>query len=696
MFVRWKRWQQGLTVQIVTTMIGLVFLTAFAIGIPVLWISQTQLERQAWTLVNQVNQTTHILIETKQKDLTNLAILAAQRPALNRLVEQNDQIGLDRYLAELQTRLELDLLVICGPQERTSDLELSRAVCRHPGIEGFFLEESGVSPRGWFLSSYPLSKEAEGFWGVVGVEVDDQFTRQLQTIAGMELVLLFNDQYGASSFQNGLTTWEGIDPALGVDPAQSLTFEAGGIHYFAIRSAFGGTDLEVLTALALTDMMIARQQLHWVVGAGVLGVILLSSSLGMVRARRISRPLNRLQEAAGELRKGELSKPVKIDTQIKELAQLSYALDDARIALNHILAGLRKEKAWSEHILESVVEGIITIDRWGRITFFSKGAEAITGWNQDEVLGQFIDSIIKLSEGDGSFSQYIPAPGGKQKMLVRLKNGNPATLDISGAKLVPPEADQADFALVLRDVSNEEAIRRLLGDFLANVTHEFRTPLSGLEASIELLLEQLPDLEQHEIEELLNNIHLGILSLQQLIDNLLEGASIEAGKFQVRIQPTSAIEIAEEAIRIVQPLVDKYGLVVGKVWPDGLPQVRADPRRTIQVIVNLLSNAVKWSKEHTEIIVSITTHQNFVEIMVSDDGPGILPEDQKTLFHRFGKGQAGNRAGHGAGLGLSVVKAIVEAQGGQVGVRNRAHGGAEFWFTIPILKTSGKHEEGDG
>jgi PAS domain S-box-containing protein len=689
MFGRWKKWQQSLSVQLVLTLVGLVFLTATAIGIPALWIIQSQIERQTWALVAQGSQTTQLLISNKLSDLTNLSILTAQRPTLNRLVEQNDLDGLTLYLPVLREGAGLDVLLVCDSEQRvfvqTGD-PLHDEVCPRPLINGFYLEETATTSKGWFLSAYPLSSDNTSHYVIVGNAIDDPYARQLHGESGMELILLFNGKYGSSSFQNGDQAWTENESTAFTRSPDSGTLTIHGIDYFAVRSAYNGGDLETVTALSLAEMTNIRRQLTWAFGAGILGVTLLSSGLGIARSRRITRPLRHLRDAAEEFRKGELTEPVSVDTDINELAILSYTLDDARIAINHTLTELRDEKAWREHILESVIEGIITIDKWNRISFFSRGAEDITGWKQDEVLGEFINHIFKLSEGDGSFSEYIPKPGGTQKVLVKFRDNRAATLAITGAKLVPPEAGKADYALVLRDVSNEEAIRRLLGDFLANISHEFRTPLSGLAASIELLLDQLADLEQFEIEELLNNIHLGTISLQNLIDNLLEGASIETGRFQVWTQSADAVEIVDEAIRMVQPLVDKYGLTIRKVWPAKLPEVQADPRRTIQVLVNLLSNAVKWGGEGSEITISIHAGVEEIKISVADRGPGIPLESQATLFHRFAQSQTGSRAEQGAGLGLSVVKAIIEAQGGQVGVRNRKERGAEFWFTLPLVK----------
>jgi signal transduction histidine kinase len=241
-------------------------------------------------------------------------------------------------------------------------------------------------------------------------------------------------------------------------------------------------------------------------------------------------------------------------------------------------------------------------------------------------------------------------------------------------------------------VTEEDAMRHLLGDFLANITHEFRTPLSALAASSELLLDQVQDLSHSELQELLGSLHLGILGLQTLIDNLLEGASIEAGRFRVYPHSVDLGEIVREAAATMQPLAYKYNQRLILTLPEGLPAVNVDYRRTVQVLVNLFSNAIKFGPPNGKITLTIHHQTNALRITIADQGPGIPPEHQNDLFRRFVNVRkehirTGNeKAQYGAGLGLSVVRAIVEAQGGQVGAENAVEGGAMFWFTVPLTQ----------
>jgi PAS domain S-box-containing protein len=421
----------------------------------------------------------------------------------------------------------------------------------------------------------------------------------------------------------------------------------------------------------------------------ILVVVVVASLLAVLLARRISRPLAHLSDAAEAMSKGDLNSPLAIEARISEVALVAQALEGARVDLNRSLAELRQEKAWTDHLLEAIVEGIVTLDLGGHITFFSHGAERITGWQRDQVLGQACDQVFRPLETDQPFSQLMPRPGRRQKIPVELRDGRQAILAVTGARLLPPEGGDAQVALVFRDVSEAETMHRLLGHFLANVAHEFRTPLSALAASVELLMDQAPDLSTAELEELLNSVHLGVLGLQTLIDNLLESASIEAGRFRVYPRTSSVTEIIAEAIRVMQPLLDKRSQRLVVELPAAIPLVRADSRRTVQVLVNLLSNASKYGPDDVEIEVGAAVRGDWVRVTVADTGPGVPPEVRDHLFQRFVYPDTGNdRAQVGAGLGLSVVKAVVEAHGGEVGIDDRQGGGSVSWFTIPIVRES--------
>jgi len=185
----------------------------------------------------------------------------------------------------------------------------------------------------------------------------------------------------------------------------------------------------------------------------------------------------------------------------------------------------------------------------------------------------------------------------------------------------------------------------------------------------------------------LHAINIGIIDLQSLIDNLIEAASIEAGRFKVNPKPTPLSAIILDAIGTVEPIVQKQDLKLVFTDPHLEITVQADQRRTSQALVNLLSNAIKHSHEGGTITVRSQVMDNAVQVEVIDEGQGIPKHQRSKLFNRFMTPfSEEDRDQLGLGLGLSVVKAIIEAQNGSVGFRDGEAGGAVFWFSLPVLK----------
>jgi PAS domain S-box-containing protein len=360
-------------------------------------------------------------------------------------------------------------------------------------------------------------------------------------------------------------------------------------------------------------------------------------------------------------------------------------LEGSRANIKRVLEDLEQAKAWSETLIQSIVEGIVTFDDQGKITSFNQGAEYLTGWSQDEVLHQNLDEILRLSEEEGTISHQLPPSGGSRHIQIITRGGKQMTLAVTSSQLTPPKSDSPQSALVLRDITEIEAVRNLRSYFLANISHEFRTPLSAINASVELLLEELEDLSTAEIGELLNSIHMSVSGLQTLIDNLLESLSIEAGRFRIRRRSTDLNTVIQEAVRMMKPLLDRRQQKLSIQNPLQISKVNLDPSRLTQVITNLLSNASKYSPIGKEIdLVVEKLADDLVKISVVDRGPGIPPVERSDIFRRFVRLDSQEGTQYGVGLGLSVVKTIVEEHGGEIGIEDNPGGGSIFWFTLPF------------
>jgi len=236
---------------------------------------------------------------------------------------------------------------------------------------------------------------------------------------------------------------------------------------------------------------------------------------------------------------------------------------------------------------------------------------------------------------------------------------------------------------VIRDETELEAVRRARDSVLANISHEFRTPLAAQLASIELLLAGLERLPAAQQKELVTSLERGTLRLTQLIDNLLESVRIESGQLGIRQQSVALAEVVEDARALVRPLLAQRRQTLAVSLPEDLPLVAGDKPRLTQVFVNLLANANKFAPEDSTVRIGAEARPGQVLAWVEDEGPGPAASDGEALFARFRRGGGAEPEAAGLGLGLWLVKSIIDRHSGSVAFERTAAGRTRFTLTLP-------------
>lgn len=312
---------------------------------------------------------------------------------------------------------------------------------------------------------------------------------------------------------------------------------------------------------------------------------------------------------------------------------------------------------------------------------------ALAGWAAGPVGGILLAPVVALL--GGLFVRYRVRPfWALTAAAKRMGAGDLDTpvsapsqlLDVATLATILERARQR----IVHERDEENRRRSIQAYFLANVSHEFRTPLAGMKVSLELLLENARNLTPQETDELLRSLTASASSLQGLIDNLLESSKIEAGHFSLRRADSTLSAPLASALRVVQPLMARRGQTLILDVPLRLPHLFIDEVRVAQVVVNLLGNASKYSPMGQPIEVYVLVEAKHVQVEVRDSGAGLPPERAASAFRPFTRLGEGEAEDYGAGLGLAVVKAVAEAHGGQVGYRVRQGGGSVFWFTLPL------------
>jgi two-component system, OmpR family, sensor histidine kinase KdpD len=245
-------------------------------------------------------------------------------------------------------------------------------------------------------------------------------------------------------------------------------------------------------------------------------------------------------------------------------------------------------------------------------------------------------------------------------------------------------ATAVERAATVEKLSKAEAARendRLRSVLLDAMTHEFRTPLTSIKASAETLLSDV-DLDRTQRKELLSIIDEESDRLNRLVGEATEVAQLDARKIELRIRPYQIREAVEAAIEESKPALSHHPFEIA--IPDGLPPVPMDLDRIAEVLQQLLDNAAKYSPPGTPIHIAAELRTSDLVVSVSDRGPGVDEIEQTMIFEKFYRGRNQRVSIQGTGMGLSIVKAIIELHGGMVGVTSQVGRGSVFYFTLPI------------
>ncbi len=690
----------SLITRMVLTFVVAIVVTTIVAGLPAYWIIRTALEDQAWQQVVNAERVTRALLDSENIRLENLSRLTSQRPTLQRILATGELALLDDYLQDYWEAADLDILVIhsvtggvigaIDPDGIWVDIPLD------PN-NGYAVSTDGTSLA--LLSNSPIldpsSLNVIGYV-TVGTIVNDSFAEEISESSGYDHLFYLGDREVGASLPQSLNeaSLTEIDPDKSNQIGVEITRNEH--PYYAAIIPLLNESGEIIANgsvfLSIDDVISAERRALLALTASTILIAAIGSVLGVVAARSLVTPIRELTIAAKKISHGDFRTPVPVTSDLEEVATLAQAFEESRLNTYQALDELSKTNEWLQTIIQSIMEGIVTIDNQGIITSFSKGAERITGLKQSSAVGKDVNRVFSLTSKD-SGSQYfelMPQPGKEHQIDVEIRGGKVKTLDVTGAEVMSIDRQNIETALVIRDITEEKAVQNLRTYFLANISHEFRTPLSAINASVELLLEEIVQLTSEEIIELLRSIHLGVTGLQTLIDNLLESASIEAGRFRIRRRQVVTGEIISEALQMMQPLLDRRNQPVVLEDSGVNPKIFVDPTRMTQVLVNLLSNASKYSPMGEEIVVRVYySNGAHLRFEVADRGKGISLSDQSSLFERFIRLDDQEEVQYGVGLGLSVVKTIVQEHGGEVGVESNPGGGTIMWFTIPIIGDQG-------
>jgi len=617
--------------------------------------------------------------------LSNARILA-ERPTLRRLLQERDLASLPPVLQRFCQPAGLDA---CALLEGDAVLATSGGNVPWPEMipavreqgERFMFAPAG-SASAYLGAAVPLGDAGPGVRVMVVHVLDDDFARRLAPQDGVQVRLRNYRNFNSAPTDDftALHTTALADGRLAVAHVPKRSVYAASNPVFSATGE-GIVLIETQLSSAQVDRDVRALRLRLLLLAAVLGgaALVISVLLG----RRVTRPTEALTAAAEKLGQGDFASSIPQGGPA-EIGKLARTMDDMRRNLVDLTGTLRQREAEAQAVLGGIVEGVYAVDGDRRITYMNTQAAQLLGVKAPDAIGRFCGDVLKprcVSGGESPCETTCPILRARQQ-------GSSTTVErlITGAgerRMVITSAQPVENlqVQVIRDETELEAVRRARDTVLANVSHEFRTPLAAQLASIELLRAGLHTRTPQQLEELVLSLERGTLRLTQLIDNLLESVRIESGQLEIRQQSIDLHDVIDDAVVTVEALLRQRGQKVQRELDENL-ECNGDAVRLTQVFVNLLANASKFGPQESTLRIGARRDAGTLSAWVEDAGPGLPEGAQENVFERFSRGGV-EPAPSGMGLGLSISRSIAERHGGTLTASRTADNHTRFTLTLP-------------
>jgi len=437
-------------------------------------------------------------------------------------------------------------------------------------------------------------------------------------------------------------------------------------------------------AMSLKEVDDSIRNLTMLMVAGLLVLFLIAAVISYRLALGLTRPLEQITKVAKRIKNMDYRARVKVAKQ-DEIGELGNAINAMADSLQIQMSRIQQNENQLESVLDNMINGIVMIDRGGKIVLMNRRAEEVLGFSARELVGRHYAEAKQQYE----LSQMIQE-GLKSKEHLREEITfyfpEERLLELNLVPIHPEGNEFSGVLLVLQDVSAIRRLERMRSEFVANVSHELKTPITAVKGFAETLLGGAVN-DEETARSFLQIIFDESDRLNRLIGDILELSKIESRRVPLAFSPVEVDTFAHKSIKLMEPEAASKRIELSMNIEPGL-YVEADEDRLRQIIMNLLSNGINYTPEGGRVSLKVEgLGDDYIRIQISDSGIGIPKKDLPRIFERFYRvDKARSRSSGGTGLGLSIVKHLVELHKGTISVTSAVGVGSTFTIELPVLQ----------
>ena len=553
----------------------------------------------------------------------------------------------------------------------------------------FFLEQTATDLK---ARAALLEKQIKGLLSPLRGESIDTICKEAGRLSGTRITVILpdgtviGDSRETPRLMDNHAGRPEIITALAGQTGQSLRFSKTLMQrmlYVAVAIRDHQNIVAVLrTALPANAVETEIRSIQLKIALGGCIIALLAAGISWIISRRISRPIELMKKSAEQFAGGDLNHRLPAPAT-EEMAGLADALNQMAAQLDDRIETISRQRNQLETVLASMLEGVVAIDTEERIVSINRAAAQLFENEPADCQNKSIQEVIR-SPALQQFIRHALASTRPAEEDITLYQNAERVIDVKSSPMLDADRKQIGTLVVFNDVTQLRRLENMRRDFVANVSHEIKTPLTAIKGFVETLQHGKVD-QAEEYERFLKIIQKHVDRLNSIIEDLLALSRIEQEdeRKEINLRKTKIAGIIQSAIQLCLPKAEEKNIRIDLDCEKDISAV-FDPALIEQAVVNLLDNAIKYSEPQSKVLLTTLKQNTGVIIRVEDHGIGIAQKHLPRIFERFYRvDKARSRSLGGTGLGLAIVKHIAQAHGGQVTVESALGEGSRFSIHLP-------------